>query len=100
MESNGYWQNVLRRRPSRRSALSAVAAAGLGTALTMACGSDGGGSSSKDVAGITAKVVDTTKQAKHGGVYRQSNRLDVLPTSVVYRREAGGLLPMLVCGLA
>jgi hypothetical protein len=27
-------------------------------------------------------------------------RLGVVPTSVVYRREAGGLLPMLVCGRA
>ena len=32
--------------------------------------------------------------------YERCCGLDVLPTSVVYRREAGGLLPMLVCGLA
>jgi hypothetical protein len=33
-------------------------------------------------------------------VNKTDRLLVVLPTSVVYRREAGGRLPMLVCGLA
>jgi ABC-type transport system substrate-binding protein len=67
----GYWNQVLRQRTSRRRAIAASGAAGLGGLLLAACGgSDGGGDGGAETGGLLSKPVDTTKQAKVGGIFK------------------------------
>jgi ABC-type transport system substrate-binding protein len=66
-----YWDRVLRRRLSRRAALSASAAGTGVLALSLAgCGggSDDGGEATTDATGLISKPVDTTSKAKPGGI--------------------------------
>jgi hypothetical protein len=75
MESS-YWSRILTQRTlTRRRALAAsLGVAGSGLALSMVgCGggSDSGSSSGpRDSSGLLADVVDTTKQAKPGGIWQ------------------------------
>jgi peptide/nickel transport system substrate-binding protein len=73
MEQKGtqmdYWTKTLNRRLARRRALAAAAGTTVAAGLLAACG---GGSSEKsaDQPGIVAQPVETTKQAKRGGVIK------------------------------
>jgi ABC-type transport system substrate-binding protein len=68
MASN-YWSGVLERRTSRRRALAATGATAAAVAFLAACGgSDGEGGGAGDKSGLLAEPVDTSKQAKRGGV--------------------------------
>jgi peptide/nickel transport system substrate-binding protein len=75
-----YWEQSVSSRVSRRRALAFAGSAGAATALLAACGS--GGSSSKGSsggagAGLLTKPVDTTKQAKRGGLMKLVVNSDV-----------------------
>src|SRR3954464_7777619 len=85
-----YWSNVLNNRIGRRRAMVATGATALGAAFLAACGGgDSGGSSggSKESNSLVAKPVDTSKQAKKGGVLKDRNfgdppSLDVIQATV------------------
>ena len=69
-----YWTNVLSARLSRRRAIAATGAAGLGAAFLAACGGSDRGSSKPDEAkkapGLLFEPADTTKQATRGGIWQ------------------------------
>ena len=80
--ANGYWEQALKGRISRRRAIAATGATALGAAFLAACGgSDSGGSSKAAEAGgdkssLLAKREDTSKQAKTGGTLITTNPAD------------------------
>jgi peptide/nickel transport system substrate-binding protein len=81
MQGNGYWDRAVRARTSRRRLLAGGSGvlAGLGAIGLVGCGSSGNGSSSgKDSSGLVVKPVDTTGQAKAGGVLKDFQEVDVL----------------------
>ena len=70
---NGEYWTMLRRRISRRRALTTAGTTAAGAAILSACGVTGRSSSSGAKAGSAALVtqpVDTTKQAKRGGIMK------------------------------
>ena len=75
MTESNYW---LSRRIARRRVL---ATGGAGAAAALFLAACGGGSSSssekKDVSGVLVKPADTTKEAKAGGVFKDSRNADV-----------------------
>jgi ABC-type transport system substrate-binding protein len=91
-----YWATVARTRVSRRHALAASGATALGAALLAACGS--GGSTSANKTSLVSQPIDTSKQAKRGGVSKwylasESGAFDIhlggaaplnVPRSMVY----------------
>jgi ABC-type transport system substrate-binding protein len=78
--TQSYWSSVMAGRVSRRRGLSAAAAAGAATALLAACGSDGGTETAgkKDSSGLVYDSVDSTKQAKRGGVFKWYQTADIV----------------------
>src|SRR4029453_3257047 len=67
-----YWQGAATARVSRRRALAAGVAGSAGAMLLAACcGKDDGGDQSNK-SGLLSTPVDTTKQAKRGGVFKRS----------------------------
>src|SRR5262245_4374430 len=83
--------------PGRRRLLKGTAAAGAGAALLAACG---GGSSKNestgtqaDKSGLVAKITDTTKEAKRGGVLKAS--LPVMVVSLDPHFQSGTILATL-----
>ena len=79
--ANGYWDQALNGRISRRRAIAATGATALGAAFLAARGgSDSGGSSSSggggDKSSLLAKREDTSKQAKTGGTLITTNPAD------------------------
>jgi peptide/nickel transport system substrate-binding protein len=85
---NGYWSSVLDKRIGRRRALVATGATALGAAFLAACGgsSDSGGESGQS-SKIVQTPIDTSKQAKKGGVLKDRNfgdppSLDVIQATV------------------
>jgi ABC-type transport system substrate-binding protein len=66
---NTYWSSVLDSRISRRRALAVTGSTAAAAAFLVACGgSDNGGSKDGDKSGLLATPVDTSKQAKRGGI--------------------------------
>jgi ABC-type transport system substrate-binding protein len=65
-----YWDNVLHRRLSRRRALAATSATAAAAALLAACGGSDGDSGGESTSGLISRPVDTSNQAKRGGVFR------------------------------
>ena len=75
MAGHDYWMKTLQRRISRRRGLAVSGAAALGTGLMAACGGgDQGGEGDKS--GLVTELVDTTKQAKRGGILKDRNFTD------------------------
>ncbi|HXH21927.1 MAG TPA: ABC transporter substrate-binding protein [Dehalococcoidia bacterium] len=76
-----YWERIIRQRPSRRRLLAGAGAAGAGIAAISLAGCGGGStarlSSGQDEGGVISKPVDTTKEAKPGGVIQTRATLDV-----------------------
>src|SRR6476620_1131564 len=73
-----YWSSFLNNRIGRRRAMAATGAGALGDAFLAACGgsdsgSGGGSGGSKDSNKIVQTPVDTSKQAKKGGVLKDRN---------------------------
>jgi ABC-type transport system substrate-binding protein len=69
-----YWSNIVGHRLSRRRALSVAAGTAATAALLAACGSSGGSatgpSKGGDKSGLIASPVDSTAQAKPGGILK------------------------------
>jgi len=76
MPEVGYWTGIQNQRMTRRRALAATGSMATATALLAACGG-GGQDGQTEVASITTKVEDSSKQAKRGGVYQQTRAMDV-----------------------
>jgi len=78
-ETKSYWQKVAGGRVSRRRLLATTGATAAGAALLAACGSSGGATGkggSSDKSGLVTKVLDTTKQAKRGGLLKDRTFTD------------------------
>jgi hypothetical protein len=73
--AGSYWRQVGETRLTRRRALAASAGASAAAALLAACGSDGKDDSDK--ATLITKPVETTGQAKRGGVIKDRIHADV-----------------------
>jgi peptide/nickel transport system substrate-binding protein len=66
-----YWSRVLDQRLQRRRALAVTSGTALGAALLAACGGgDSSGGGNGDSSSLVTKPVDTSKEAKRGGVMR------------------------------
>ncbi len=86
MQSN-YWSGVLATRVTRRRGMAFTGGATLSAAFLAACGggsssnsSSGGGS--KDQSGIVTKPVDTSKDAKRGGILKDKTNADITSMDV------------------
>ena len=84
-----YWSNVLNNRIGRRRAIVSTGAGALGAAFLAACGGSdsGGGGEKKESNKLVQTPVDTSKQAKKGGVLKDRNfgdppSLDVIQATV------------------
>src|SRR5262249_32277734 len=73
--SSTYWRKGLAAVLGRRRVLALTGSAAAGAALSLACGSKSGGKSSAARTNMYVPV-DTTKQAKAGGTYRDSQTQD------------------------
>src|SRR6266550_6800844 len=73
-----YWARSLSQRISRRRVLLTSAAGTAGAALLAACGGGGSGpgKSSGQASGLLTQPVDTTQQAKRGGVMKDRAAAD------------------------
>ncbi len=72
---SSYWSSLLGQRTSRRRVLAGTSGAALAASILAACGSSDSGSK-QETASLIAKVVDTTKQAKTGGILKTSRPTD------------------------
>ncbi|HLF78950.1 MAG TPA: ABC transporter substrate-binding protein [Dehalococcoidia bacterium] len=73
--SDSYWTRVVQGRVSRRRALVGTGSMAAAAAFLAACGGDGGGSSSSTTSDskgsdLLAKIEDTSKNAKRGGIMK------------------------------
>ena len=75
--TNTYWANVTSKRTSRRRALAATAMTGSAALFLAACGGDEGGADKPGNEGLASEVIDSSKQAKRGGVWLDSHTADV-----------------------
>ena len=75
---NTYWQKTFKQRVSRRRALATSAAVASAAAFLAACGGGGdGGSTNGDSTSLLTQAVDTTKDAKYGGIIKERIHADV-----------------------
>jgi peptide/nickel transport system substrate-binding protein len=77
-----YWERFANSRLTRRRALAGSAAVGVGAVALSAVGcgggsSGGGGEAGAPAAGLLTQPVDTTKQAKAGGIWKSLTGADV-----------------------
>jgi hypothetical protein len=76
--TKNYWQSVLTKRVGRRRAIAVTGATSAAAAFLAACG---GGSDEpsgpSDRSGLVTEAVDTSKQAKAGGVLKHSRNADI-----------------------
>src|SRR5690242_10140083 len=100
-----YWSSFLNNRIGRRRAMAATGAGALGAAFLAACGGSdsgsGGSSGAKDSNKIVQTPVDTSKQAKKGGVLKDRNfgdppSLDVIQATVSWNTFGFGVYSSLV----
>src|SRR5436190_11569050 len=73
--SSGYWQRTLSERLTRRRTLVVSGVLAAGGAFLAACGGSSDGAKStgpKDTSGLLSEPVDTTKQARRGGVLKRN----------------------------
>ena len=78
MTINNYWQSVLTRRLTRRRAMAATGGMTASAAFLAACGgSSEEDTSSGDRSGLITQAVDTSRQAKMGGVLKHSRNADI-----------------------
>ena len=94
--SGDYWTELSKARLSRRRAIGAAGAAGLGAVMLAACGgSDSGGSKDARRSEVFpgAQGEDTTKQAKRGGVMKTYWDADISDYDVHNTRNAGQNIP-------
>jgi ABC-type transport system substrate-binding protein len=82
---NGYWNNVLDRRLSRRRAIMATSATAAAAAFLAACGGGDDDSSSASTggsgsgnSGLLNQIVDDTDKVQRGGIYKSA--LNAVPT--------------------
>src|SRR5581483_4227480 len=80
MSANGYWNQTLNQRLSRRRAVVLGGGAALGAAFLAACGGSDNGTKGSGTGGgassLLSKKVDSTKEAKRGGVLKLSRNGD------------------------
>jgi peptide/nickel transport system substrate-binding protein len=76
MSESSYWNRLLQARLSRRRAAMASAGAGAGALLLSACGGEDSGGDG-DSSSLVVKAVDSTKDAKPGGVMKDSRNADI-----------------------
>ena len=99
-----YWSNVLNNRIGRRRAIVSTGAGALGAAFLAACGgsdSGSGGGGKKESNSLVQTPVDTSKQAKKGGVLKDRNfgdppSLDVIQATVSWNPFGFGVYSSLV----
>ncbi|MGE3993627.1 ABC transporter substrate-binding protein, partial [Pseudorhodoplanes sp.] len=73
---NSYWERVSKQRVTRRRALAASSGGMLGLTLLAGCGGDGSAGVEGDASGLVVNKVDTSKQAKRGGIMKRSTDRD------------------------
>jgi ABC-type transport system substrate-binding protein len=76
MSEGSYWTRLLQARLSRRRAAMASAGAGAGALLLGACGGEDSGGAG-DSSTLVVKAADSTKDAKPGGVMKDSRNADI-----------------------
>jgi peptide/nickel transport system substrate-binding protein len=98
-----YWSNVLNNRIGRRRAIVSTGAGALGAAFLAACGGSdsGSGGDKKESNKLVQTPVDTSKQAKKGGVLKDRNfgdppSLDVIQATVSWNPFGFGVYSSLV----
>lgn len=81
MTQGSYWDRVTKSRINRRKAIGGAAAAGLGALAISAVGcggaEDGGNGEPADASGLLGERIDTSKDAKPGGVFQGLTTADV-----------------------
>src|SRR5688572_29319171 len=78
--SESYWARVLNQRTSRRRALAATGGAAAAATLFAACGGSDDGGNEEAANSVLTQPVDTTKQAKRGGIIKDRLPLGDPPT--------------------
>ncbi len=78
---SSYWNGLLEHKTSRRRAIVVTGGTGLSAALLAACGSgsksgDKAAKTPKDTSGLLSTPVDTTNQAKRGGIMKRNGTGD------------------------
>src|SRR5687768_9245939 len=93
-----YWSKAAAQRVTRRRGILAAGGFGLGAAFLAACGGDDGGNGkngstgARDASGLLTEPVDTTKQAKRGGVLKRNGNTD---GTMDPNQSVGGVSPFL-----
>lgn len=78
MAESSYWNRFRRGRVSRRRALMVAGGSVTAAALLAACGQGEGGGGFRDSSGLLHEPVETTSQAKSGGVLKNYMNADIL----------------------
>src|SRR6266536_3009421 len=76
MGHSGYWQRLTDSRLTRRRALASGGGMAIGAALLAACGGGDGGGANGDKSGVLTQPVETTRQAKRGGILKDRTFAD------------------------
>ena len=96
--SNNYWSTYRQMSISRRRALAATGAAGVGAVLLAACGGSGGGAGtagSTSGSSLVFQPVDTSTRATRGGSLKTYWPADITNYDVHNTQNAGQGIPQL-----